>query len=42
VQFNSLTFILFLAAVLALHQLPISWRAKKLNLVLASYAFYAA
>ncbi|MBW2273678.1 MAG: MBOAT family protein [Deltaproteobacteria bacterium] len=40
--FNSLTFLVFLAAVLALHRLPLAWRTKKLNLLLASYLFYAA
>lgn len=40
--FNSLTFVVFFAIVLALHNLPFSWRAKKTNLLLASYLFYAA
>ena len=40
--FNSLTFIVFFAIVLALHHLPIGWNWKKLNLLLASYIFYAA
>ncbi|MCZ6867942.1 MAG: MBOAT family protein [Gammaproteobacteria bacterium] len=40
--FNSLTFIVFFAVVLALHNLPFSWRVKKTNLLLASYLFYAA
>ncbi|URD61257.1 MBOAT family protein [Sphingomonas sp. KRR8] len=40
--FNSLTFILFFAVVLLLHNLPFSWRQKKINLLLASYLFYAA
>ncbi|MDD3619130.1 MAG: MBOAT family O-acyltransferase [Desulfobulbaceae bacterium] len=40
--FNSLIFLLFLAIVLALHHLPLPWKAKKLNLCLASYVFYAA
>jgi D-alanyl-lipoteichoic acid acyltransferase DltB (MBOAT superfamily) len=40
--FNSLTFILFFMAVLALHSLRLSWRVKKSNLLLASYIFYAA
>jgi len=40
--FNSLTFLVFLLVVWSLHQLPISWRAKKLNLLLASYLFYAS
>jgi alginate O-acetyltransferase complex protein AlgI len=41
-QFNSYTFLLFFAAVLALHRSPLPWRAKKLNLLWASYLFYAA
>ncbi len=40
--FNSLTFILFFGLVVVVHNLPLSWRARKLNLVLASYLFYAA
>jgi len=40
--FNSLTFLVFFAIVLALHQLPLSWRARKSNLLGASYLFYAA
>ena len=40
--FNSITFILFFAIVLAIHHLPINWTWKKLNLLLASYLFYAA
>ena len=40
--FNSLTFVVFFAIMLLLHNLPISWRAKKINLLLASYIFYAA
>ena len=40
--FNSLTFIVFFAIVLALHHLPIRWVYKKTNLLLASYLFYAA
>jgi len=40
--FNSLTFIVFFACVLAMHSLPISWIAKKRNLLVASYLFYAA
>ncbi|MCV6604999.1 MAG: MBOAT family protein, partial [Porticoccaceae bacterium] len=38
----SLTFIVFFAIVLLLHNLPFSWRQKKFNLLLASYLFYAA
>jgi alginate O-acetyltransferase complex protein AlgI len=40
--FNSLTFVVFFAVVLLLHRLPLPWRAKKVNLLLASYLFYAA
>jgi len=40
--FNSLTFLAFFAAVMAVHRLPLSWTAKKRNLLLASYLFYAA
>ena len=39
--FNSYTFIVFFALILALHNLPFSWKAKKINLLLASYLFYA-
>ena len=39
--FNSYTFIVFFALVLLLHNLPFSWRTKKINLLLASYLFYA-
>jgi alginate O-acetyltransferase complex protein AlgI len=42
VVFNSLTFVVFFAIVLAMHSLPISWTAKKINLLVASYIFYAA
>ena len=40
--FNSLTFIVFFAVVLTIHNLPFSWRTKKTNLLIASYLFYAA
>ncbi|MDJ0938453.1 MAG: MBOAT family O-acyltransferase [Woeseiaceae bacterium] len=40
--FNSLVFLLFFLAVLGLHSLPLSWKFKKTNLLLASYIFYAA
>lgn len=40
--FNSYTFIAFFIVILVLHHLPISWKAKKINLLLASYIFYAA
>lgn len=40
--FNSLTFAVFFAVVLAVHHLPLTWHVKKLHLLLASYVFYAA
>lgn len=40
--FNSYTFIVFFIVVLILHNLPFSWKTKKVNLLLASYLFYAA
>ncbi len=40
--FNSLTFLVFFALVLGIHNLPLPWRAKKINLLVASYLFYAA
>ena len=40
--FNSLTFVVFFAIVVALHNAPLPWRAKKFNLLIASYLFYAA
>jgi alginate O-acetyltransferase complex protein AlgI len=41
--FNSLTFLLFFAVVMALHYAPFfSWHQKKINLMIASYLFYAA
>jgi len=40
--FNSLTFIVFFACVLVMHRLPLGWTTKKVNLLLASYLFYAA
>jgi alginate O-acetyltransferase complex protein AlgI len=40
--FNSLSFLLFLALCLGLHHLPLSWRARKVNLLVASSLFYAA
>jgi alginate O-acetyltransferase complex protein AlgI len=42
VLFNSLTFAVFFAVVLVLHNLPLSWTVRKLNLLIASYLFYAA
>jgi len=40
--FNSLTFVIFFIIVLLLHNLPLPWSIKKLNLLIASYLFYAA
>ena len=40
--FNSFSFIFFFLIVLALHNMPFSWRIKKSNLLIASYLFYAA
>ena len=40
--FNSYTFIVFFAIILLLHNMPFSWKTKKINLLLASYIFYAA
>ena len=40
--FNSLIFAVFFGIVLFLHAMPFSWRVKKINLLLASYIFYAA
>ena len=40
--FHSTVFIVFFAVVVGLHYLPLAWRVKKLNLVLARYLFYAA
>jgi alginate O-acetyltransferase complex protein AlgI len=40
--FNSLTFAVFFAFVLALHALPLPWTVRKTNLLVASYLFYAA
>ena len=40
--FNSLTFVVFFALVLALHAMPLRWTTKKANLLAASYLFYAA
>ncbi len=39
--FNSYTFILFFGLVLLLHHASLSWKVKKINLLLASYLFYA-
>jgi len=40
--FNSYTFIVFFLVMLVLHNLPLTWKVKKINLLLASYIFYAA
>ncbi len=40
--FNSLTFIVFFATILVLHNLPLPWTAKKVVLLVGSYLFYAA
>ncbi|MEP6712953.1 MAG: MBOAT family O-acyltransferase, partial [Ferruginibacter sp.] len=40
--FNSYTFIVFFIVMLVLHNLPLPWKVKKINLLLASYIFYAA
>jgi D-alanyl-lipoteichoic acid acyltransferase DltB (MBOAT superfamily) len=40
--FNSLTFVVFFVLVLVLHRMPLPWTAKKINLLVASYLFYAA
>ncbi|HXB92822.1 MAG TPA: MBOAT family O-acyltransferase [Puia sp.] len=40
--FNSYTFIAFFLIMLVLHNMPFPWKVKKINLLLASYIFYAA
>lgn len=40
--FNSFTFVAFVIIILLLHNQPFPWRVKKVNLLLASYIFYAA
>src|SRR4249919_822497 len=40
--FNSYVFIAFFIVMLILHNMPFSWKTKKINLLLASYVFYAA
>jgi alginate O-acetyltransferase complex protein AlgI len=42
VQFNTYLFGCFFAVVLAVHNAPISWTAKKVALLAFSYVFYAA
>src|SRR5687768_13094385 len=40
--FNSYTFIVFFIIILILHNLRFPWKVKKINLLIASYIFYAA
>ena len=40
--FNTLTFFVFFAIVVTLHSLPFAWTTRKINLLVASYVFYAA
>lgn len=40
--FNSLTFLVFFAVVMAFHYSPLPWRVKKVFLLIASYVFYGA
>ena len=40
--FNSYTFVVFFIIILLLHSLPLVWKIKKVNLLIASYIFYAA
>lgn len=40
--FNSYTFFAFFIIMLILHNLPFSWKVKKVNLLIGSYIFYAA
>jgi alginate O-acetyltransferase complex protein AlgI len=40
--FNTLTFAAFFALVLLLNSLPLPWRVRKVQLLIASYVFYAA
>src|SRR3984957_18913823 len=40
--FNSLSFLVFFAVNVALFLLPLPWTIKKINLLIASYLFYAA
>ncbi len=40
--FNTLTFVVFFAIVVAVHSLPLAWTTRKINLLIASYIFYAA
>lgn len=40
--FNSYTFLVFFAVILFLYNLPITWKSRKVILLLGSYLFYAA
>ena len=40
--FNSYSFIIFFIIMLVMHNLPFSWKVKKIHLLIASYIFYAA
>lgn len=40
--FNSYTFIVFFLVMMGLYNLPISWKSRKVILLLGSYLFYAA
>ena len=40
--FNSLTFVVFFGWVLLVHYAPLPWTVKKVHLLIAGYAFYAA
>lgn len=40
--FNSYTFFIFFGIILALNYSPLSWKFKKINLLIASYIFYMA
>ncbi len=40
--FNSLSFLVFFAISVGLYLLPLPWTVKKINLLIASYLFYAA
>ena len=39
--FNSYTFVVFFILLLIVHNLPFTWKTKKINLLIASYLFYA-
>ncbi|HUH58046.1 MAG TPA: MBOAT family O-acyltransferase [Pseudomonadales bacterium] len=41
-QFDSITFLVFFMALLAIYNLPASWSSKKNQLLLGSYIFYGA